>query len=413
MRIICPYCKIDREIEHTKGPCNIECVCGQKFPLDEKCIIEEFSEVDTVLPDHIGKYKVLDLIGFGGMGKIYKVFHPQLQIAVALKSLKNEFAGDERSCGRFIRSAKICARISHPNVVRIYDCNYTEENTLFLVMEYLTGGSVQDILDKNGHISEKETAQIASGVCKGLIEAESRNIVHRDIKPENLMFDANGVVKILDLGLAKISNDARINNETRFAETLINTSLGTAEYMSPEQTLDAKSCDCRSDIYSLGATMYHMLTGKFPFGTGDAAELKKKHALQELSPPSSVMENISPLMDMIILKCMAKNRSQRYQSAGELYKDLIAFLDGETLLPSFRKDKTKSLPHWKKLEFSFNYFFFKKYPSWEKLAQEARFLSPFSLFLLLLLIILTAFFSAYLTMEATPGLPVDILFADE
>lgn len=408
MRIICPYCKIVREIEHTKGPCNIECVCGKKFPLDKECIMEEFTEIDTVLPDHIGKYKILDLIGYGGMGKIYKAFHPDLQIAVALKSLKNEFANDERSCGRFIRSAKICARISHPNVVRIYDCNYAE-NGLFLVMEHLTGGSVQDILDEKGFLPEKETAEIIAGVCKGLIEAESRNIVHRDIKPENLMFDANGVVKILDLGLAKISNDARINNETRFAETIINTSLGTAEYMSPEQALDAKSCDCRSDIYSLGATMYHMLTGQYPFGTGDAAELKRKHALEELIPPSSLKENISPLMDKIICKCMAKNRSQRYQSARELYKDILAFLDGETFLPSFLGNRKKSLSFFRKLEYSFNSFFFRKCSSWETLAEEAGFLSPFYLLLIFLIMIFTAFCCAYFTMEHAPGLPVDLL----
>lgn len=411
MRIRCPFCHLEREIEHSSFPCNVECVCGKKFPLDEKCILEEYSEIDCLLPDSIGKYKILELIGFGGMGKIYKAFHPDLKIPVALKSLKKEFSHDERSCGRFIRSAKICARISHPNVVRVYDCGYAEEE-LYLVMEYIDGGSVQDLLDEKGMLSEKECAEIACGVCKGLIEAESRNIVHRDIKPENIMFGSDGTIKLLDLGLAKIQDDARINNETRYAETLINTSLGTAEYMAPEQALDAKSCDGRSDIYSLGATMYHLLTGKYPFGTGDAALLKRRHALDELVLPSLCNGNGSPLMDKIIAKCMEKKRIARYQSAKELLYDLEAFLDGESILPSFVRKEEKKCFCLKRWENDFNDLFFRKWQNWQFLASEIRFLSPFRLFLLLIIMALIACFCAYITLESTNTLPIDLFFED-
>lgn len=411
MRICCPFCKVEREIEHTFVPCNIECTCGQKFPLEPSCITEEYSEIDCILPDHIGKYKILELIGFGGMGKIYKAEHPDLKIPIALKSLKKEFANDERACGRFIRSAKICARISHPNVVRIYDCGYSEED-LYLVMEYIDGGSVQDLLEKKGKLSPEETVQIAIGVCTGLIEAESRKIVHRDIKPENIMFDANGTVKLLDLGLAKISGDARINEETKFAETLINTSLGTAEYMSPEQALDAKSCDCRSDIYSLGATMYHLLTGKYPFGSGDPVELKRKHALEELVPPGEHNKLVPPALDQIIMKCMAKKRPQRYQSAKTLLLDLKAFAAGETILPSFQIPRKTFFTLFRKWENTFNRPFFEKWPSWADLVQEMHFLSPFRLLILLVIMAITAGFSAYLSTDLSKDLPLDIFLEE-
>ena len=402
MRIVCPFCGIEREIEHSSSPCDIECVCGRRFPLGNECILEEYSEIDCALPEKIGKYPVLELIGFGGMGKIYKAMHPELMIPVAIKALKKEFSGDERSRDRFIRSARICARISHPNVVRVYDCGY-DGDELYLVMEYIDGGSAQDLLEERGHLTPEETAYIAAGVCTGLMEAEARNIVHRDIKPENIMFDIEGTVKLLDLGLAKISGDKRLDG-ARFAATILNTSLGTAEYMSPEQALDAASCDGRSDIYSLGATMYHLLTGNYPFGSGDAGELKRKHALEALPPPSSLVEKIPPAMDEIVLKCMAKNRSQRYQSASMLLADLQAFLAGEKVLPSFRAEKR--FFRFRQWENAFNAPFFRRWPNWERAAGENSFLSPFRLLLLFLVVGAMAVFSAYLSTKGAPRIPV-------
>ena len=337
MRIVCPFCGIEREIEHSSSPCDIECVCGRRFPLGNECILEEYSEIDCALPERIGKYPVLELIGFGGMGKIYKAMHPELMIPVAIKALKKEFSGDERSRDRFIRSARICARISHPNVVRVYDCGY-DGDELYLVMEYIDGGSAQDLLEERGHLTPEETAYIAAGVCTGLLEAEARNIVHRDIKPENIMFDIEGTVKLLDLGLAKITGDKRLDG-ARFAATILNTSLGTAEYMSPEQALDAASCDCRSDIYSLGATMYHLLTGQYPFGSGDAGELKRKHALEALPPPSSRMEKIPPAMDEIVMNCMAKTVPRGIRAQVSFWKIFRRFSPGKrSCPPSGRKN---------------------------------------------------------------------------
>lgn len=408
MIIICPFCNTEREIEHISYPRNIRCVCGQKFSLVREYVKEEFSEIDMSLPEYVGKYKITGLIGFGGMGKVYQAIHPDLGIPVAVKSMKQEFSNDSTACGRFIRSARICARISHPNVVRIYDCNYDENNLLFLVMEYIDGGSAQSLIDKQGVLSSAEAAKIACGVCTGLIEAEARKIVHRDIKPENIMFASDGTIKLLDLGLAKISGDPRINDSSKFAVTLVNTSLGTPEYMSPEQALDAKSCDCRSDLYSLGVTMYQMVTGKYPFGSGDAAELKRKHALEPPPSPKLYNENIHPLMEKIILKCMEKKRSQRYQSAKELLLDLKAFLAGSSTLPSFRKNrKNLCKAGFSKWENSFNAPVFRKWQSWEYFSHEIRFLSPFRLFLLFLVIILTACFCAYITSDLSGGIPLD------
>ncbi|MBR2906179.1 MAG: serine/threonine protein kinase [Lentisphaeria bacterium] len=390
MKIVCPFCKTEREIEHICGPRNIECLCGRKFPLDKNCISEEFSAIDLQIPENIGRYRILDFIGSGGMGKVYLAHHPDLGISVALKQLKQEYSGDARACSRFLRSAKISAKLNHPNIVRIYDCGRTENNTVFQVMEYISGGSTLDILYEKGPLTPEKTAKIALQVCAGLTEAEKKKIVHRDIKPENIMFDSDGTIKLLDLGLAGFSDRSKKN--TDLTETAVNTSLGTPEYCSPEQLLDAKSCDRRSDIYSLGASMYHLLTGKYPFGTGTAEELRKRQYSSELLPPGTYQNSIPQEMERIVMKCMKKNRSDRYQSASDLSRDLKIFLDS-----SRRKKNTQFSSFFlylKRREQVFNSVVFRKLPFWKYPAEKTLLLSPFRLMIFFIIIILAAGISA-------------------
>lgn len=329
MKIICPECKRVTELEHVSHGCNVECVCSHEFKIDDSTILEEYSEIDSIIPEQIGQYRITEFIGYGGMGKLYKGIHPNLGIPVALKALRMEYVTDTASCDRFIKSAKICAKLNHPNIVRVYDCGYDKDN-VYLVMEYISGGSAQDLLEREGALEQHRAAQIAHDVCLGLMAAEYHGIVHRDIKPENIMFAEDGTVKVLDMGLAKISGDPRISS---YAQTISFTSLGTEQYMPPEQAIDASSCDSRADIYSLGITLYQLCTGKLPFDSTNPQELRRMHALEPPQPPRELKPELHPDLEYIILKCIRKNRDDRYPSIDELELDLDAFLRNH-ILPS-------------------------------------------------------------------------------
>jgi hypothetical protein len=302
--------------------------------VDEKTITEEFTEVDSKLPEQIGQYKVTGFIGFGGMGKVYLAEHPNLGIPVAIKTLRIEYMTDQASCERFVQSAKICARITHPNIVRIYDCGY-ENGNVYLVMEYITNGSALTLLEQEGKLDPEYAVFIMLEVCSGLMEAEKFGIVHRDIKPENIMFDQEGTVKILDLGLSKIIGDDRLGKESITASL---TALGTPLYMAPEQAVDAANCDSRADIYSIGISLYQLCTGKVPFDSDDPHELRRMHALEKPVPPRQLVPSLRPDLETIILRCMEKKREDRYASITELALDLEAYLKNRVLPSTIRQN---------------------------------------------------------------------------
>jgi|GEM_PF-2006037 len=327
MKIQCPNCRKITELEHVDHGSQVECVCSYVFTVDESTVTEEFTEVDSKLPEQIGQYPVTGFIGFGGMGKVYLAHHPNLGIPVAIKALRMEYMTDPASCERFVQSAKICARINHPNIVRVYDCGYENDN-VYLVMEYVPNGSSLDLLEQEGKLEPDYAAFIMLEVCSGLMEAEKYGIVHRDLKPENIMFDSEGTVKILDLGLSKIIGDRRINKQSITASL---TSLGTPLYMAPEQAVDAANCDSRADIYSIGVTLYQFCTGKLPFESNDPHELRRMHALEKPVPPSRLVPSLRLDMERIILRCMEKKREDRYASIAELALDLEAYLKNRVL----------------------------------------------------------------------------------
>ncbi|OQA77388.1 MAG: Serine/threonine-protein kinase PknB [Lentisphaerae bacterium ADurb.Bin242] len=329
MKIKCPHCQKVTELEHVDYGSNVECICHRKFGIGKDTVVEEYSEVDSRIPEFIGQYPITGFIGFGGMGKVYKGIHPNLGLPVAIKALRMEYVTDRASCDRFVKSAKICAKINHPNIVRVYDCGYDSAN-VYLVMEYIGGGSAQTILDREGCIDATRAAVIMQKVCAGLIEAEKLGIVHRDIKPENIMFTEDGTVKILDLGLAKIYGDKRIGKD---AITVSLTSLGTPQYMSPEQAIDATNCDSRADIYSIGVTLYQLCTGRLPFDSPDLKELRRMHAMDTPVPPTVYQPSLRKDFETIILRCMEKKRDDRYSNVEELALDLDAFLKNR-ILPS-------------------------------------------------------------------------------
>lgn len=327
MKIICPHCRKQTEIEHVERGRHVECVCSKRFTLNDTTVIEDYSQIDEAPPEFIGQYKIRRFIGRGGMGRVYKSTHPQLGIPVAVKTLLGEYAENTDFKERFIKSTKICAMLNHPNIVKVYDCGF-DGTLLYLVMEYIGGGSTQDILDtRGGPLPTLQVAQIAQSVSRGLVEAQKYSIVHRDIKPENIMRGTDGVFKLSDLGLAKIHSPGEDASKDKFSITMDSVGLGTPQYMSPEQSVDAKNCDSRADIYSLGITLYQLATGRLPFISNDPIELRRMHASEKPPMPSELNSEIDPDFEHIICKCIEKSRSDRYQTPDELLADIDAYID--------------------------------------------------------------------------------------
>lgn len=330
MIIKCPQCGQKTELEHVERGRHIECVCGARFSLDERTVVRDYSAVDQAPPEKIGPYAIERFIGRGGMGRIYKGTHPTLGIPVAVKTLLPDFANDAVFKARFIQSAKICAQLNHPGIVRVYDFGTTDDGTLYLVMEYIAGETLHDLLMRSGPLDPEMTAKIAETVCGGLEAAWSRGIVHRDIKPDNLMITAEGKCKLTDLGLAKYdpppgTGKLAGGNAPDFA------SLGTPDYMAPEQALDAAGCDIRADIYSLGITLYQLLTGRLPFIASDRGEIRRMHREVEARLPGFYRPGIPMDLEYIVMRCIQKRRSDRYQTPADLHADLRAYREGRPL----------------------------------------------------------------------------------
>jgi len=226
---------------------------------------------------------------------------------------------------RFYREAQVAAKINHQNVVRVYDCG-SEDGKLYIVMEYVDGGDLSNILSNGSHLSVKKGVDVARAICSALVEAEAYGVIHRDIKPENIMVTASGVYKLADLGLAKqVANVA----EADLSITVENVCMGSPLYMSPEQAVDAKNCDIRADIYSLGCSLFALLTGHTPYRGDNWQEVVCSHATSPVPRAKAINDDIPADLDRIITKCMQKKADDRYDSATELYRALEAMADLE------------------------------------------------------------------------------------
>ncbi len=326
MLILCPACKKQTEIEHEERGCRIECVCGSHFSLDDQTVLKEFTQIDEPPPARIGPYPIERFIGSGGMGKVYKGIHPKLGLPVAVKVLHPEYAEHAESRDRFTQSAKICAKLSHPNIVRVYDFGFAPEP--YLVLEYIGGGTLLRYLHEHERIAPRRAAEIGTAVACALEEADKYGIVHRDVKPDNIMLDGEGICKLSDLGLAKIDLPLQtVREKKNYTAETKHGGLGTPEYMAPEQALDARNCDIRADIYGLGVSMYQLVTGQLPYHSHVPEELQRLR----LYPPDSpriYCPDLAENLEQIILRCMACDPANRYQTPGELRDDLEAYLSG-------------------------------------------------------------------------------------
>ena len=256
------------------------------------------------------RYEIIRLIGVGGMSEVYKAKCHKLNRYVAIKILKEEFGKDANFVKKFNIEAQAAASLSHPNIVNIYDV-VNENNMHFIVMELIEGITLKDYIASKGMLDIKEAINIALQVAKGLECAHERNIVHRDVKPQNIIISVDGTVKVADFGIAKATTEETIN---AFA-------LGSVHYISPEQAKGAYT-DIRSDIYSLGVSLYEMISGRVPFNGDNAVAVALAHVEEVVTPPSIYNSKISPELETIVLKCMQKSPDRRYQNLKELIREL-------------------------------------------------------------------------------------------
>ena len=325
MLILCPYCRKQNEIEHVERGNNVECTCGAMFGLNDSTVLADYSAIDAPPPNQIGPYPIERFIGRGGMGRVYLGTHPNLNIPVAIKTLFPEYAAKPELRDRFMQTAKICAKLAHPNIVRVYDFGFEADGSPYLVLEYIAGGTLQEHLNKSGVISPRRAVEVGISVACALAEAHKCGIVHRDVKPDNIMMASDGVCKLSDLGLAKIDLlEYSIREQQNYSRETKTGGLGTLQYMAPEQALSAKDCDIRADIYSLGVSLFQLLTDKLPYETYDPDKLYSLWFNVPPRSPHALRPEIPPELEQIILHCIEVEPENRYQTPQELREDLEA-----------------------------------------------------------------------------------------
>lgn len=266
------------------------------------------------------RYEVIEELGEGGMGIVYKVFDRKIDEKVALKVLAPEIAGDEKTIERFRNELKLARKVSHRNVCRMYDLS-EEENTHFITMEFVPGENLKSLIKRIGQLSKTKALSIAKQVCEGLTEAHRQGVVHRDLKPQNIMVDSDGNARIMDFGIARSIRTKSIT-ETGMI-------IGTPEYMSPEQ-VEGVGIDHQSDLYSLGVILFEMLTGRVPFQGDTPLSVILKHKTEQPPDPRKFDDQIPDVISRMILKCMEKEKSKRYHTADALLTDIVEIEKGMT-----------------------------------------------------------------------------------
>ena len=257
------------------------------------------------------RYEIIEQIGTGGMADVYKAKCHKLNRYVAIKGMKPEFSQDKTFVAKFRAEAQSAAGLINPNIVNVYDVG-DENGIYYIVMELVEGITLKKYIEKRGKLSYKEAVSIAIQVANGMDAAHKHHIIHRDIKPQNIIISKEGKVKVTDFGIAKAATSSTINSSA---------SMGSVHYISPEQARGGYS-DERSDIYSLGITLFEMLTGTVPFDGDTTVSVAVRHIQDEIPAPSTLVEGIPVSIDKIVLKCTQKKTERRYQSASELISDL-------------------------------------------------------------------------------------------
>jgi len=274
------------------------------------------------------RFKIIEKLGTGGMGAVYRVEDTNIDQDIALKVIKPEIASDKKTIERFRNELKTTRMISHRNVCRMFDLAETE-GTYYITMEYVSGEDLKSFIRRSGRLDIPKAISIAQEVCEGLSEAHRLGVVHRDLKPSNIMIDREGNVRIMDFGIARSMKAKGLTGEGII--------IGTPEYMSPEQ-VEAQEVDKRSDIYSLGAILYEMVTGQLPFEGDTPLSMAMKHKSESPQNPKELNPQISEELGQLILKCLEKEREFRFQTSGELIDELNNI---EKAIPATQRIDTK------------------------------------------------------------------------
>ncbi|MGA6162891.1 Stk1 family PASTA domain-containing Ser/Thr kinase [Amycolatopsis magusensis] len=274
------------------------------------------------------RYELGDTLGYGGMSEVHHGHDVRLGREVAIKILRADLARDPQFQERFRREAQNAAALNHPAIVAVYDTGETQTEygpLPYIVMEFVSGRTLRDIVKTEGPMTQKRAMEVMADVCAALDFSHRHGIVHRDVKPANVMITANGAVKVMDFGIARAIHDGQA------AMTQTAAVIGTAQYLSPEQAR-GESVDARSDVYAAGCVLYELITGEPPF-TGDSpVAVAYQHVREDPNPPSSVNPAVSPELDAVVLKALAKGPANRYQSAAEMRSDMVRTLSGQNPL---------------------------------------------------------------------------------
>ncbi len=314
MAIKCPKC-------HSENPDTLK-FCGecgtQLIPLSRDILPEVTETLQTAIKElttgstFAGRYQVIEELGKGGMGRVYKVYDTKIKEKVALKLIRPEIASDRDTIERFSNEIRLARKIGHRNVCRMFDIGEAE-GAHFITMEYVPGEDLKSMIRMSGSLSLGMLLKVGRQVCGGLAEAHSLGVIHRDLKPQNIMIDKDGNAKIMDFGIARSIREKRITGPSVM--------IGTPEYMSPEQA-EAKEVDHRSDIYSLGIILYEMATGQLPFEGDTALSVAIKHKTEIPKDPKLLNPHIPDDLNRLILKCLEKDKAARYQTAAEVEAEL-------------------------------------------------------------------------------------------
>ncbi len=283
------------------------------------------TDIAMTTPQHLSdRYELGEILGFGGMSEVHLARDQRLHRDVAIKVLRADLARDPSFYLRFRREAQNAAALNHPAIVAVYDTGEAETPNgplPYIVMEYVEGVTLRDIVHTDGPMEQQRAIEVIADACQALNFSHQHGIIHRDVKPANIMISKAGAVKVMDFGIARALADASSVTQTAAV-------IGTAQYLSPEQARGEK-VDARSDVYSLGCVLYEMLTGEPPFVGDSPVAVAYQHVREDPVPPSQRHEGIPPELDAVVLKALAKNPDNRYQTAAEMRADLVKVHSGE------------------------------------------------------------------------------------
>jgi len=330
MSVKCPKC------HHENSDDSIYCgKCTTPLKLPEEIDVTETMETPVEELSRgilfAGRYELIEELGKGGMGKVYRVEDKKIKEEVALKLLKPEIAADKKTIERFSNELKMARKIAHRNVCKMYYLG-EEKGTHYITMEYVSGEDLKSFIRRVGQLPVGKAISIAKEVCEGITEAHRLGIIHRDLKPSNIMIDKEGNARIMDFGIARSIKAKGITGS--------GVMIGTPEYMSPEQ-VEGKETDQRSDIYSLGIILYEMVTGRVPFEGDTPFTVGVKHKSEIPKDPKELNIQIPDDLNRVILRCLEKEKEKRYQSAVEVRSELTRIEKG---LPTTERIAPKKNP---------------------------------------------------------------------